>query len=86
MSDKRESDGLAMSSRNKNLTPNQRRKAPKFFELLSKRGNDREISDELARCGFGVDYVTSKKDRRYGAVTLGSNGNKVRLIDNVVLR
>ena len=75
-----------MSSRNKNLTPNQRRKAPKFFELLSKRGNDKEISDELARCGFGVDYVTSREDRRYGAVTLGSNGNKVRLIDNVVLR
>jgi len=82
----RESDGLAMSSRNKNLTPSQRRKAPKFFELLSKRGNDSEISDELARCGFGVDYVISRKDRRYGAVTLSSNGNKVRLIDNVVLR
>ena len=82
----RESDGLAMSSRNKNLTPSQRREAPKFFELLSKRGDDIEISDELARCGFGVDYVISKKDRRYGAVTLGSDGNKVRLIDNVVLR
>ena len=82
----RESDGLAMSSRNRNLTKNQRRKAPKFFEILSKRGNDREISDELAKCGFGVDYVVSRKDRRFGAVTLGSNENKVRLIDNVVLR
>ena len=34
---KRESDGLAMSSRNKNLTPNQRRKAPKFLSS-SRRG------------------------------------------------
>ena len=82
----RESDGLAMSSRNKNLTESQRRKAPKFFELLSKKGNDRAISDELEMYGFGVDYVVSKKDRRFGAVTLGSNENKVRLIDNVFLR
>ena len=82
----RESDGLAMSSRNKNLTQSQRRKAPKFFELLSKSGNDEEISQELARWGFGVDYIVSRKDRRYGAVTLGTNENKVRLIDNVVLR
>ena len=82
----RESDGLAMSSRNKNLTQSQRRKAPKFFELLSKRGNDSEISNELAMHGFGVDYVVSRKDRRFGAVTLGSNENQVRLIDNVLLR
>ena len=82
----RESDGLAMSSRNKNLTPSQRQEAPKFFELLSKRGDDSQISEELVKCGFEVDYVVSRKDRRYGAVTLGSNGNKVRLIDNVVLR
>ncbi len=82
----RESDGLAMSSRNRNLTPSQRTQAPKFFELLSKRGEDSQISDELLRCGFEVDYVVSRKDRRYGAVRLCSNGNKVRLIDNVVLR
>ena len=82
----RECDGLAMSSRNKNLTQSQRQKAPKFFELLSKRGNDSEISDELAKHGFGVDYVVSRKDRRFGAVTLGSNEKKVRLIDNVLLR
>jgi hypothetical protein len=68
------------------LTPSQRREAPKFFELLSKRGDDSRISEELVRYGFEVDYVVSRKDRRYGAVTLGSNGNKVRLIDNVVLR
>lgn len=82
----REFDGLAMSSRNKNLSQSQRRKAPKFFELLSKKGSDREISDELELCGFGVDYVVSKKGRRFGAVTLGSNDKKVRLIDNVLLR
>ena len=61
-------DGLAMSSRNKNLTK-VKTKSAKVFELLS-RGNDSEISDELKMHGFGVDYVVSRKDRRFGAGSL----------------
>ncbi len=35
----RESDGLAMSSRNRRLTPSQRREAPKIFRALDKARN-----------------------------------------------
>lgn len=85
----REPDGLAMSSRNVRLTPQERELAPMFAKVLSDSMSNAE-STEVARQkletqGFKVDYVedamvgTPPERRRFGAVFLGS----VRLIDNI---
>lgn len=75
----READGLAMSSRNQLLTPEQRALAPAFFRTLRTNQTPERISMELQKLGFEVDYVQEIKNRRFGAVKLGA----VRLIDNV---
>jgi pantoate--beta-alanine ligase len=76
----RESDGLAMSSRNRRLSPNERTRAANFPAILSRPGLSlSERRELLAREGFDVDYVEERANRRFGAVRLGD----VRLIDNV---
>lgn len=71
----REVDGLAMSSRNTLLTPDERKRAARFPEILQS-GN---FPEKLVEAGFTVDYLEEHFGRRFGAVRLGS----VRLIDNV---
>lgn len=75
----RESDGLAMSSRNVRLTPSERERAPQFAAALREAPSAEEARTRLAQQGFEVDYVEDVEGLRYGAVKLG----KVRLIDNV---
>lgn len=75
----REEDGLAMSSRNKLLTEDERKLAPKFYEQLNSGKPINEIKRSLKNDGFIIDYVEEIDNRRFGAVYLG----KVRLIDNV---
>jgi pantoate--beta-alanine ligase len=80
----READGLAMSSRNLNLSNRDRVNSVRFNKLLK----DFTLSDgatmkELSLAGFEVDYVVTKKGRRFGAVVMGVAPNQVRLIDNV---
>ncbi len=75
----RESDGLAMSSRNANLSPDARALAPKFYSALKGSASPEEAIQQLTSDGFEVDYVEEIGARRYGAVHLGG----VRLIDNV---
>jgi pantoate--beta-alanine ligase len=75
----REPDGLAMSSRNALLEIEDRRKAPRFHEVLSSGLPVERMTAELESAGFDVDYVERRRDRVLGAVRLG----KVRLIDNV---
>lgn len=65
----REQDGLAMSSRNRYLSPEEREKAPRLYETLCKIAkaveqgeNDysrlcQKAVDELSALGFVVDYV-----------------------------
>ncbi len=80
----RESDGLALSSRNLNLDACSREKAPLIHELITSSLNDDEIARRLQENGFEVDYIESRYGRRFAAATVGSNP-PVRLIDNVPL-
>lgn len=77
----REDDGLAMSSRNRRLTVDERKFASNFTRLLMSKKTTGEIKSELKKLGFIVDYIEDYAGRRFGAVHLG----KVRLIDNVEL-
>jgi|UniRef100_UPI0040490BDC pantoate--beta-alanine ligase len=75
----READGLAMSSRNTRLTPDQRAHAAQFPAALNSAAAPAEVAARLRESGFGVDYISDRDGRRFGAVHLGP----VRLIDNV---
>jgi pantoate--beta-alanine ligase len=75
----RETDGLAMSSRNTRLTPEQRAKAPAIYKSITTAKTANEAAQMLTEQGFKVDYVTDLRGRRFAAAYLG----EVRLIDNV---
>ena len=75
----RESDGLALSSRNRHLPPADRSRAPLFHRALMGAGTAEDAARDLRSAGFEVDYVEDRDGRRMGAVRLGG----VRLIDNV---
>lgn len=77
----RDVDGLALSSRNRLLSPDQRRLASGFPETLRKATSAEAAAEELQKAGFVVDYVEDFEGRRLAAVRLGS----VRLIDNVIV-
>jgi len=78
----REKDGLAKSSRNLKLTKEQRKTAPKFYQILKSKKSVAAKKSELKKTGFEIDYIEKYKDRIFGAVKLG----KVRLIDNVKIK
>ncbi|MGM0600495.1 MAG: pantoate--beta-alanine ligase [Candidatus Rifleibacteriota bacterium] len=75
----REPDGLARSSRNQLLSPEERAMAPLFYKTLSSGKSIEEIKKELINHHFKIDYIEDHFDRLFGAVILG----KTRLIDNV---
>jgi pantoate--beta-alanine ligase len=77
----RESSGLAMSSRNRRLSADDRRKAPELHRVLASASTADEAERDLLADGFSVDYVEDREARRLAAVRLGD----VRLIDNVPL-
>jgi pantoate--beta-alanine ligase len=77
----REANGLALSSRNRLLTGDDRRKAAAFHKVLSASPAPDDAVRALIEEGFTVDYVCDRDGRRLGAVRLGN----VRLIDNVAL-
>jgi len=79
----READGVAMSSRNKLLTPQARRLAGKFNLALRSDSSDAKVRDDLTALGFQVDYVETRGDRRFGAIVVDCGDHTVRLIDNV---
>jgi pantoate--beta-alanine ligase len=78
----REKDGLALSSRNRLLTPNQRRLAPALHNFLNSKQSPTQIKKLLNSSGFKTEYVTEAWHRRFAAAKLG----KVRLIDNVRIK
>ena len=77
----REPDGLAMSSRNRRLSPAGRLKAVEFSRALREATDPAAAADRLRAAGFEVDYVDDADGVRLGAVHLEG----VRLIDNVPL-
>ena len=87
----RESDGLAMSSRNLRLTSDQRQTAPQIARLLKRsllEGLPTDwVKTQLSQSGFLVDYVEDvsvgqpASSRRFVAASLG----EIRLIDNLCL-
>jgi pantoate--beta-alanine ligase len=77
----REPDGLAISSRNGRLLPQDREKASQLYRTLSSAEAPDVAHRELCDAGFAVDYVVDRDGRRLAAVRLGG----VRLIDNVPL-
>jgi len=84
----REPDGLAMSSRNRRLTPAQRTLATQWATLLADLSlSCAEVTQRLEALGFTVDYIDERWGRRLGAVTVPplDNGPLIRLIDNIAL-
>lgn len=75
----RDSNGLALSSRNSQLTPAAYQLALQFPKLLASSQPITTIRDQLSLLGFLVGYVEEYKGRRLGAVKVGG----VWLIDNV---
>lgn len=77
----REPDGLALSSRNRRLSPAARARAALFPHILRSAPTAAEAVDELKTSGFEVDYVADETGVRLGAIRT----ENVRLIDNVRL-
>lgn len=75
----RETDGLAMSSRNMRLEASERKIAPRLYSVLKNASTTEQARHELEQAGFRVDYIEELWGRRFGAAFLGST----RLIDNV---
>lgn len=74
----RDVNGLALSSRNSRLSPEQYKMALNFPRILSQNLPIQTIKQQLNDCGLEVDYVEEYQGRRLGAVKVGD----VRLIDN----
>ncbi|MGE0626000.1 MAG: pantoate--beta-alanine ligase [Pseudomonadales bacterium] len=81
----RESDGLAMSSRNENLDAAGRVKAALLNRLIRSEADDDAVIRALTEAGFTVDYVLSRHGRRFVAASLTCGERTVRLIDNVAV-
>src|SRR6185437_9317751 len=77
----REPSGLAMSSRNRLLSPTARDTAAALFRSLIAAADPAQARSALESEGFSVDYVEDRWGRRLAAVFLEG----VRLIDNVPL-
>jgi pantoate--beta-alanine ligase len=75
----REPDGLAMSSRNRRLSPDARKRAAVFPRVLAESADCASAAAALRAEGFKVDYVEERDGVRLGSVRLEG----VRLIDNV---
>lgn len=78
----RAEDGLALSSRNSCLTPEQRKMAALFPYFLQQPLEAQTVREKLISLGFKVDYITEKWQRRLGAVWIDT----IRLIDNVPIK
>lgn len=74
----RDPDGVALSSRNRRLSPAARARLAHFPALLRRAANAAEAAAQLREEGFEVDYVDDRDRHRIGAIRLEG----VRLIDH----
>lgn len=74
-------DGLALSSRNRRLSPAGRTKAAQFPRILQQARDSAAAEAQLRASGFAVDYVADDQGGRLGAVRIEG----LRLIDYVRL-
>jgi pantoate--beta-alanine ligase len=75
----REPSGLAYSSRNNRLNPEQKAIAEIFAQLFQqKEKNCAQIHAELSAKNIAVEYIEEYEHRRFAAVQIGA----IRLIDN----
>jgi len=77
----RENSGLAYSSRNNRLSPEERILADKFAAIFHQNKSCADISAELTQLGISVEYVEEHEQRRFAAVYIGD----VRLIDTYAI-
>ena len=77
----REESGLAISSRNRKLSADGIRIAPRLHEILAGSGTIEEKKAALSEAGFTVDYLEERRGRLFVAAFLEG----VRLIDNIPL-
>jgi pantoate--beta-alanine ligase len=75
----RAESGLALSSRNGRLSPEQLKQAALINRLLRSPASDDEVMKKLTEAGFKPEYVATRWGRRLVAAWLGD----VRLIDNI---
>lgn len=75
----RDSQGLALSSRNKHLSPEGMEKAHFFARTLKQKKSLNQITEQLQNNAISIDYIDDVEGRRYAAVNI----ENVRLIDNV---
>jgi pantoate--beta-alanine ligase len=77
----REPDGLAMSSRNIYLSPEERKLAPMIYNELQTQ-NPELATRNLEAAGFKIQYLEQRWGRHLVAAYLGNT----RLIDNIALK
>ncbi|HEV2613192.1 MAG TPA: pantoate--beta-alanine ligase [Gammaproteobacteria bacterium] len=75
----RNENGLPLSSRNSRFTPEQFKHVQLFPKIFHADLSPEEITAQLIKLGFEVDYIEDYESRRFGAVKFAG----VRLIDNV---
>ena len=87
----READGLAMSSRNARLSPDERRRALAIPRALRRaveahgRGEDPVVAARAALDGLAVDYVGIADFSDRQTLVVAASAGATRLIDNVPL-
>lgn len=78
----RETDGLAMSSRNTRLTPEGRKQAPFIYKTLIEYSDTDKAIAFLKSNNISVEYLEEHFNRRFIAAHIDG----VRLIDNVTIK